>query len=335
MGPAALVLTLLAVATNADAQEDCQPRDGLSTCVSSDNLWTQPGGGRFFSQAATAALEPSSVTFGFTPTYLHRPIGLKVSSANPDGTTIRAVENVLASTFLLGVGITEELSAQVAAPMVLHQRGASKSDVVGSDEALPRAAMGDVRFGVRYVAIDRERGDGLGLAARFEIAAPSGQSDAFTGFRSATYAPGVTVDYRMADFSFGFDVNARLRRATTLATANIGHQIAPSLGVSYDVLADDWLALNLETWALIGLLEQRSLVDSADGGPPEQGDGPLHVPMEWMLSARTAGLLDGRFRASLGVGSFIPTADRSAVTTPAFRVALGVHYVFAFVDEDD
>ena len=54
-----------------------------------------------------------------------------------------------------------------------------------------------------------------------------------------------------------------------------------------------------------------------------------------MVSAKTAGLLDGRFRASLGVGSFIPTADRSAVTTPAFRFALGIHYAFDLVGDDE
>jgi hypothetical protein len=52
-----------------------------------------------------------------------------------------------------------------------------------------------------------------------------------------------------------------------------------------------------------------------------------------MLSARTAGLLEGRFVASLGGGTFIPTAADIAVTSPQMRVALALSYVFEAMGE--
>ena len=322
------------MARSAAAQQECEPRDGLSTCVASDNLWLHPGGGQFLSQATSEALAPGATTFGFAPVFLHRPIGLTVSSADPDGTTIYAVENVFASTFLLGVGIAERLVATLAAPVILYQTGASKADVVGSDDVLPRSAIGDVRFGLGFVAIPREPGEeGLGVAARFQFAAPSGQVDAFSGYGSTTFAPGAVVDYRIGDVTLALDLSARIRRAVTLATATIGPQIGTSLGVGYDVLDDGWLSVNLETWALFGTSSQRQLVEQPGAAPPVEEAGPPHIPMEWMLSVRTAALLDGRFRASLGGGTFIPTASSFAVTTPAFRAALSLSYVFRDVDD--
>lgn len=335
VGAATSLSLLLGLARPAAAQQECEPRDGLSTCVASDNLWTHPGGGRFASQATSEALEPGTATFGFTPVFLHRPIGLTVSSADPDGTTIYAVENVLSSTFLLGVGITERLSATLAAPVVLYQTGASKADVVGSDEALPRSAMGDVRFGLGFVVLPRApEQEGLGLATRFQFAAPSGQPNAFSGYGSTTFAPGAVVDYRVGDLTLALDLSARIRRAVSLATATIGPQIGASIGAGYDILDDGWLSVNLETWALFGTAGQRQLTEQPGAEPPEEQPGPPHIPMEWMLSVRTAGLLDGRFRASLGGGTFIPTASSFAVTTPALRTLLSLTYVFRDVDDE-
>jgi len=330
---------LLGHARPAAAQQECQPRDGLSTCIASDNLWTHPGGGRFLSQASTESLPPGATTFGLTPVFLHKPIGLAVSSADPDGTTIYAVENVLATTFLLGVGITDRLSATLAAPVVLYQTGASKADVVGSQDTLPRSAMGDVRFGLRFVVVPREpEQEGFGLSARFQLAAPSGQTDGFTTYGSTTYAPGAVADYRIGDFTLALDLSGRIRRAVTLATATIGPQIGTSLGVGYDILDDGWLSVNLETWALFGLSGQRRLVaqtgTASVASSAQEESGPPHIPMEWMLNVRTAGLLDGRFRASVGGGTFIPTASDYAVTTPAFRTAVSLSYVFRDVEDE-
>lgn len=319
-------------AGSAHAQQ-CQPRDELSTCIASDNLWTHAGAGRWFSQAPTETVAAGAAVFSVVPTYYHRPIGLRISSPDPNGTTIFAVENALSATFAAGAGVTDRLQLGIAAPVMLFQDGAGKSDVVGSDERLPRSAVGDMRFGAQLSILRRDV-EGPGLSARFEMAAPTAHQDAFAGFQSATWAPGVAFDYRIGDWQLGADLCARIRQSNLLATNVIGSQIALSIGASWDIIDGGWLSAGIESFALFGLNHQFDLDTDPSELDADILDGPPHIPLEYMLSARTAGLLDGRFVASLGGGSFIPTSDDIAVTTPTFRVALGLHYVFVANDDD-
>ncbi len=322
----------------AEAQDDpCRPRDGFSTCIASDNLWPHVGGGRWFSQAPTHTAPESSAAFSLVPTYYLRSVGLRVSSADPEGTTIYAVDNAVAATFLIGVGVSDRVQLHLAAPLTLYQDGASKTDIVGSDQALPRSSMGDMRFGAAVALVTRAPlAEGPGLTARFEMTAPTAQDDAFTGFPTATWAPGAVFDYRVGPVTLGLDVGARIRDHVKLAGATIGTQISGSLGVGYDFLEDGMLSANLEAWALFNVLRQSELTSEPGQFIADEVESDVpHIPAEWMLSLRTAGLLDGRFRASLGGGSFIPTAvDGLPVTTPAFRLALGIHYVFSYGDDD-
>ena len=94
------------------------------------------------------------------------------------------------------------------------------------------------------------------------------------------------------------------------------------------------LSANLEAWALISTLQQNDLVvEPGEFVAKEEPSLTPHIPMEWMLSVRTANMLDGRFRMSLGGGSFIPTGENLPVTTPAFRLALGLHYIYDYAAE--
>ena len=333
----ALLLVVATAAVPARAGE-CAPSDGFSTCFASDNLWPQVGGSPWFSQAPTQTSPGSSASFGFVPSYIHRPIGLVVASPDPEGTTIYAAENALAATFLIGVGVTDRAQVHIAAPVMLYQEGASKSDVVGSDIALPRSAVGDMRFGASLSILQRERlMDGPGLSARFEMAAPTGNTDAFVGYSTATYAPGVAFDYRVGPVELGADIGARIRDHVTIAGAVIGTQLTASLGVGYQFLDDDYLSANLEVFALVSPFEQSQLITQPGSPVPEVvPTTAVHAPMEWLLSLRTAGALDGRLRASLGAGSFIPVnTDALGVTTPAFRLAASLHYAFAFTDAEE
>jgi hypothetical protein len=318
----------------AGAQEDpCYPADQFSTCIASDNLWVHVGGSRWFAIAPTQTAPDGSAAFGLVPTYYRRPIGLRISSADPEGTTIYAVDNAFAATFLMGLGVTDRLQLHIAAPVTLYQDGASKSDIIGSEQPLPRSAVGDMRFGANFALLPRPPAEsGPGLALRFEMAAPTGQADAFTGFPTATYAPGLSFDYQLGNFAIGADAGARIRDYVELAGAAIGTQVSLAIGVGYDFFDDGLLGLHLEANALFGVYEQTELVSQPGQFQAEpEPTGVPHIPAEWMLSLRTASLLDGRFRASLGGGSFIPTtADITPVTTPQFRLALGVHYVFSY-----
>jgi hypothetical protein len=317
----ATAVTLAALAPRlAAAQEACQPDDGLSTCLPADNLWPHAGGDRWLGQAPTTPFEEGSAAFGFVLGYLHRPIGLRVASPDPDGTAIYAVEHVLNANLLLGLGVTERFGLRLAAPFVLFQEGASKADIIGSDDFLPRSAIGDLRFGPSYSILSPQPDeDGIGLALRFEITAPSGNDAAFSSAASAVWAPGASLEVPLGRVRLGADVSGRVREKVVFADYVIGSQIVGDVGVSVDVLDDGWLGLSAEVVAYIGVLR----AEEGDDGEP----GPLHIPAEWLLTARTAGLLDGRLRITGSGGGFLPTADLTPPTTPAFRALLGVHYV--------
>ncbi len=326
----ALATAVLALTTASEARaadDACQPRDGLSTCLTTDNLWPHAGGGPWLGQAPTDTTAADSIAFGLVSTFLHRPVGLRVPSPDPDGTTIYAVEHVLGTSLLCALGLTERLQVSLSQPFVLYQEGAGKADVVGSDDPLPRSAVGDLRFGTAVSLLQRgPQDDGPGLSARFEMTAPTGQDNAFVSSPSAVYAPGASLDYHIGDFALGLDVGARFRRPVDFANIQIGNQISAGLGVGYEVLDDGWLSVNLEAFALFTLAEQIKLVHDPYELTATEEPGDPHIPAEWLLSVRTAALLDGRLRASLGGGSFIPTGSTSAVTTPAFRAVMALHF---------
>ncbi len=321
----AVVAIMLTSRHAAAADDSCQPSDGLSTCLTSDNLWPHGGGGRWLSQAPTASLE-AGASFGFVNSYLHRPIGLVVASPDPAGTRVFAVEHALSATLLTAVGVNQHLHIDLALPLMLFQEGASKADVVGSDQALPRSAVGDLRFG-SHVALLPDRPAGVGLAARFHMTVPTGQRDAFVSSPSATFAPGASADFRLGGFVLGIDVGARLRRYVQFAGAVVGNQLSTSLGASYDLLADDWLSINLEAFALFTLAEQLELVVEPGGAKAKEiPSSDPHIPAEWLLTVRTAHALDGKLSAHLGGGSFIPTGPSTVATTPALRLVAAVQY---------
>jgi hypothetical protein len=328
-GSAWLALALVALTSqDAPAQVDpCQPPDGISTCVPSDNLWPYAGGGRWLAQAPTQTASELSASFGLQLGYIHRPIGLEVASTDPDGTTIYAVEHVFGATLMTAFGVTDRFQVQLTAPFVLFQDGATKADIIGSDDFLPRSAVGDFRFGATLSLLPRGPDeDGPGLAARFEMSAPTGLKEAFVSSPSAAYAPGVSFDYRVGRFFVGADAGARVRSETEIAGTIVGSQISGALGLGVEVLDDGWLSFQGEAFALFTLIRGTEDVIDEEGESIERAR-QAHIPAEWLLSARTAGALDGRLRVTAGGGSFIPTGDELLVTTPAFRVLAALHYL--------
>ncbi|MBW2526898.1 MAG: hypothetical protein JRI23_22125 [Deltaproteobacteria bacterium] len=334
---AAVVGTCAAAPAHAD---DCQPSSELSTCVTADTVWPHAGDGRWFRIAPTQAVPHGSVAFGLVASYISRPIGLRVSSPDPEGTTIWAVDNSLLATYLMAVGLGDRLQLDLAAPVVLFQDGAGVADVEGSGELLPRSAVGDPRLGVNVSILQRpERQDGPGLAGRFDISFPVGDETAFVSSGAPEYVPGISYDHRAGRVTWGADLSGRLRPTRKLAGARIGSQIGLSAGFMVDILADDWLSAGGEASLLGTIMEQQELTwDATELERVAEPSTTPHLPAEWMVTVRSAGLLDGRLVTSLGGGSFIPTGGESPVTVPRFRFMLGVRYVprseHAFSDVD-
>jgi hypothetical protein len=50
------------------------------------------------------------------------------------------------------------------------------------------------------------------------------------------------------------------------------------------------------------------------------------MPTEWLASVRTGELLSGDMSLSLGAGSSLGLTGESGITSPAFRVVLGLRY---------
>ena len=314
----------------AVAKDECQPSDGLSTCFSSDNLWAQNATGSWLSIAPADTTPDGSVSVGFVTGYLHRPIGLRIASPDPEGTTIYAVEHVVPATYITSVGVSPRLSIDLAMPVILFQDGASKADVIGSDDVLPRSAIGDFRFGPTVSLLQREGEQGPALALRFSMVAPTANASAFSGAATATYAPGFSYDHRIGRFSFGLDAGARIRESVNFGGAVLGPQVSVALGAAYDILDEGMLSAGLEAFGLFTTHTQLEVVDPevASDTADEQDSGPPLIPIEWMLGVHNDHLLERHLHLHLAGGSFIPTGDGTGVTVPTFRVQGAIGYRF-------
>jgi len=329
-GAAVLLMGPLQAAAN-----ECQANSQLSACIAADNLWPYPGGGRWQALATPHTARAGTISVGVAFSYLSRPIGLQVTSADPEGTTVYAVQDVFDATFLTAFGVTDQLQLTLSVPTVLYQNGAGLTDVLGSDDHLPRSAVGDMRFGFGLSLLEKKRtADGVALAGRFEVAAPTGDESAFVTSGSSVFIPGLSLTQQVGRFHWSADVAARIRATRQLAGARIGSQIFSGLGVSCDILADQWLSAGAEAFFLFTLAQQQSLErDPTSFELVAEPAERVHVPAEWLLSVRSAGLLDGRLVTSIAAGGSIPTAAEAPVTTPGFRFVTAVHYAFEDADE--
>src|SRR6185369_5516712 len=140
------------------------------------------GAGPFFSLGSTLTAPPGRVSFDLLLSYFSRPIGLQVSSADPGGTTIYPLDNVLDATLLWGIGITDRLELTAVAPVALLQDGVGLGPVLGTDDELVRSAIRDLRFGAAVRILARPRvgvEKGTALTGRLEFGLPVGTTSAF------------------------------------------------------------------------------------------------------------------------------------------------------------
>ncbi len=308
---------------------NCYPADGLSTCIASDQLWTHGGSGPWFSQAPTQLPRRGELLTSFTASFVHRPVGLRVSSPDPEGTTIYAVDNALGGQLSFAYGLHPRSALSLIAPFVLYQDGASKADVVGSDQQLPGHAMGDVRLGthVGILPDDASRPHWPTLALRFEMSLPTGDVEAFSSSPSVGFAPGVSTRQRFGSLSVGADLGARLRREVELAGSLIGSDITGSIGASFAVLEASKLNVGAEIFTRISLLEQTTrVVHPITSEISYRTADQHHIPTEWLLSARSEGWYRGQLSFAVAGGSFIPTGPDVPVTAPAARVMASVAF---------
>ncbi len=338
---ALLSVSSLFSAGEAYAKECSNPL--VNTCINSDTFWPNPGPTRFATVNGTETVGTGLVAFGLMATYQSRPVNLEIASPGASGSKQYAVDNQVTGNFLFAYGVTDRLQLDFALPVTFIQTGAGVSPLSGGED-LRDTAVRDLRFGLAYALVPRERvapseaaaqggtGNLWSLAARMTISAPTGDGDQFAGERTAVFAPNIAGDLRVNRFFFGLDVGARLRPVTEFAGARVGTQLTTGLGAGVDVLPKDLLSFTAEARAYVNFAEQHDTAQSAFGITSE-GNNHFITPAEWMVAVRSAPFLAGDVTFFAGGGGPIPIGD-PAITVPRFRFLLGATYAPTARDTD-
>ncbi len=315
----------LTLAVRHSAATDCF---GIySPCVNDDTLWPHAGYARFESVGSTQTIAPQQLGFGLVASYLSRPVVFQFRMPNASSDPY-AVDNQGDATFLWSYGIARRLELDLALPLTIGQNGAGLSAVTGGGP-LKNTAVRDMRFGLMYTIVPHQvstlQGGQGGVAARFEVSAPTGDRDEFAGEQSGVLSPSVVADFRDGPWLFGAELGLRLRPTTEVAGAQIGSQVFTSLGVGVEILPRDLFTAAVEAWALPTLVGQDTLIFQ-DDAVVNQPNGKWLVPAEWQLTARTAPTTWGDVSVQLGGGGALPLTGEIPVTTPRFRFTLAIRW---------
>jgi hypothetical protein len=307
----------------ASGTAECATR--VSPCINDDVFWPHAGPAHFVAVGSTETVASGQLGFGLVTDYLSRPIVLSLPAPG-SGSSAPVINDQVNGTFLWSYGATDRLELDGALPLTFGQGGTGLTPATGGD-GLHDTAERDLRFGFTYELVAHERVDpdlpgaallarttSWGLAARFEMSAPTGDHDQFAGERSGVYIPSVAADLRAGRWRLGAEVGARIRPITELLGARVGTQIVTMAGAAFDILPRELLTASVEAWALPTLASQ------GDGQP-----SPL-VPAEWQIAARTAPVHGGDLAIQLGGGGAIPFGGADEITRPRFRFTLGIRW---------
>ncbi len=329
-----------------------------SACINSDTLWPHVGPTRFVAIGGTDTIEQGKIGFGVLASYQSRPIVLTVPSPGPLGTNLNAVNDQVNTTFMFDYGITKKLELGVALPLTLGQGGSGTSGITGGED-LRDTAVRDMRFGFAYSVISHAKvdptlakkpraTDGLGLAVRFEMSAPTGDRDQFAGEQSAVFIPSAAADYRAGQLFFSGEVGARLRSTDQFLGSRVGSQLAFAAGAGFDILSRERLSVTGEARILPTLTQQYSSEATA-GGIVSTPNGQYIAPAEWLLAVRSAPFRGGDFAGQLAGGGPIPLSECPStdangnpngnslcgpITTPRFRFTLSIVFEPRGLDSD-
>lgn len=336
-------LSFVLGAARAEAQECTNPL--VNTCINADTLWPNPGPIRFTGVSGTETVAEGQVGFGLLGTYHAQSVLLHVASPGGEGSDQAVIDHQINGNFLFAYGVTDRLQLDFALPLTFVQTGAGTSSLTGG-RTLRDTAVRDLRFGFAYALVPRVRVDpvqaakegGAGkswsLATRFHVSAPTGDSTDFGGERTAVFVPDIAADYRVDRLFFGASLGMRIRPVSEFAGARVGTQLATALGVGYDILPKEFLAVMLEGRAYVNFADQHETSQSAFGisSEPKTNDTTI-IPAEWLLGIRSAPILGGDVSFHAGGGGPIPLGP-DAITVPRYRFVLGANYAPTARDSD-
>jgi hypothetical protein len=331
---AAVVLASATLACAPNARAECTADTHVSTCIAADTFWAHPAPGPFSFVAPADTLASGAIAAGLTATYVARPIVLDVPSADPAGAEFEAVASQLDATLLGAYGVAPGIEADVALPVTLARSGVGVSPLTDQrTTALSGSSFGDVRAGAafRMLRAPPEQGLGFRVAARLDLALPTGDKQAFAGERTLVVAPAVSGVLESGRWFAGAELGARLRGANDLAGSRVGSQLLVALGAGASLLDQGALSVQIEAIALPTTAAQHQLGYVAASGQREVvGSGTALVPAEWLLSLRA--LFTPSISANAGAGGALPFFGASDMTAPRFRLVLALRFAFAASD---
>jgi hypothetical protein len=107
----------------------------------------------------------------------------------------------------------------------------------------------------------------------------------------------------------------------------MGSQITFSFGMAGEILDTNRLGVLLEAIALPTLVAQHELSSVAiNEDRVVTGNRHPLMPTEWLASVRTGAFMSGDMTLSLGAGGSLGLTGESSMTSPSFRLTLGLRY---------
>jgi OmpA-OmpF porin, OOP family len=312
----------------ANARADCASPHHLSTCIDADTFWPHASAGPFSFVGGTGTVGPGLMAFGLVTTYLHHPLMLALPTASPEPTEVAAVGDLVDTTFLWSLGLSDRAELELSLPTTTYRTGTGVSALVSQQASpLPRTGLRDLRVGAAYTLVPKADGH-LGLASRLEVGVPTGDEASFAGDRSLVAIPAFTAELQTGPWMGAAEVGARLREPADLAGSRVGSQLFLALGAGTRILDDDLLAIALELMALPTFAHQAvaTSVPATGGQRQEVGKNRALVPAEWALSVSSSLWPSSHLSIALAGGGGIDPMDAPAITTPKYRFSLMLRY---------
>lgn len=278
--------------------ENCQPPDGISPCVDSDQLWLPASPSVFASIPWAPGLKKHELAVGLTAGFLDRPVALVAQSPAIDGRTVRLVNWAAQLTAAFTYGLTDRVDIRAVAPFTLYQSGAGVGGAISQNPpGITEQAVRDPRLGVSFVVTNES--EVFALASELDLALPIHTDGAFAGAIGPVLEADFVATGEVGSLFYGALAGIRMLRTVSFSTTQVGTSADVRLGVGWSFLSDGRLTATLEGWMLPSLLRQD--LPLPDGGAVTSA---RVIPAEWMASVSSA--ITGHFSVQLGAGTGVP-----------------------------
>jgi OOP family OmpA-OmpF porin len=242
--------------------------------------------------------------------YSHRPLVINDS----DGNYLRSlVDDRLAGSFVLSMGMFDWLTVGVEVPATFWQEGES-IDATGVDQGLAGAGLGDIRVSPKFTLL-RQADHGISIAFLVPISLPSGDEGAFMGSESVTAMPTLALSLSFLDelVLVALNLGSWLQGEASYADLDTSHELFYRAG----------LKLNLGDWSLMGEGAGAARIETIGKNKPKE------TPLEWLLAVRFHAPWDLHFTLGGAVGTL------PGWGTPNFRGFFGLGWSPRTHDRDE